>query len=572
MFFGLIPLLVLAGVVVVIVKAVRPNGGSAPRDAGPVILRRFFQYATLYGVLIVVAVGFTGLLEQILPEGEVVRRGSTDAARALSFVIVGVPVYLGIGAWVNRQLDDPRERASFGWSFYLTATLLTALVVAGYAAFDVLSWVLGVEPFDEASFARGVVWGLIWVIHWFLIHRYLEPPRGEGHLIAGSAIALVGLGTALGFGLFTLLDSVYIDLFKTGIVDSFGDDLKQTLAGLIVAGALWWIYWLRNAIRLDRTPMWHVFVLLLGVLSGLSAAIGAATGMLYLILVWIFGDPDFASGARHFEVAPALVATILVGLAFFFYHRLVLAEDGPRRRTEIRRVYEYAIAGIGLLSFAGGVTVLLIAFIQQVIPATEIFDGESDLNIVLGAITFLVVGGPLWWGFWQRIQRERVKHLDSELRSRTRRAYLTLLFGVGGVVALISLVTAAFTTIEDLLDGRFGGATIGDVAPALALVITTGAIAGYHWVVYKEDRDETPAAVASPLREVVLVGAANGNVAEAVSEQLDVRVRVWQRLDLEPAPLDVAALVAELADQTNQRVMVIASPAGHEIIPFAEQR
>lgn len=570
MLFGLLPLLVLGAIVVLIVRAVR-SGGHGPRDAGPVMLRRFFQYATLYGVLIVVAIGFTGLLEQLLGSGgDVVRRGSTDAARAISFVVVGVPVYLGIGAWVNRGLDDERERRSFGLSFYFTATLITALLVAGYAAFEVLTWAFGVADFDEASLARGLVWGVIGVVHWFLIDRFLEE-RGEGHILAGSALSLGHLGTAIGFGLFTILDGLYFNVFETGVANSFGDDLLTALAGVVVAGALWWIYWLRNGIHLERTVLWNAYTLLLGVFSGLSAAIGTAAGILYLVLVWLVGDPDPSRASRFFEPIPALISVIVLGGLFFFYHRAVLAEAGPRRRTEIRRVYEYVIAGLGLLSFAAGITVLILVIIQQIMPSGRIIETDSDINVVLGSITLLVTGGPLWFGFWRRIQRHRYEQPQSELRSRTRRAYLALLFGLGGVAALISLVVAVFSILEDLLDGNFGAGTINDVAPALAIVLTTGAISGYHWVVFREDRAETPAAITSPLREVILLGiTAPGALAE-LAEELDVRVRFWDRVDEVPAPLDAARLAEELADTTHERVLVMAAPGGHEIVPFAER-
>ncbi|NND02483.1 MAG: hypothetical protein HKN91_06830, partial [Acidimicrobiia bacterium] len=208
----------------------------------------------------------------------------------------------------------------------------------------------------------------------------------------------------------------------------------------------------------------------------------------------------------------------------------------------------------------------------QITPSARIIDTDSDINVVLGSITLLVTGGPLWWGFWRRIQLIRSAQPESELRSRARRAYLALLFGVGGVTALISLVVAVFRFIEDLLDGNLGGGTFNDIAPALALVLTTGAIAGYHWVVFKEDRADTPAAIASPLREVILLGITAPGAMAALAEQLDVRVRFWDRIDEVPAPLDVSSLAAELADVSEERVLVMATPGGYEIVPFAERR
>jgi len=570
MLVGILPLLVLGGIVALVVRAVGRRGGDGPKESGTVVLRRFFQYAVLLGLLVVVAIGLTGILEQILPaEGAVIRRDRSAIARSLSFLVVGIPVYLGVAAWIKRQLQDVTERASFGWSFYLTAALLTSLAVAAFAAFDILTWTFGAEPYDRASTSRLIIWGAIWVAHWFVADRYLESARGEGHLIAGSAGSLVAVASAVGFGVSVVLDALYSNLFETGVVSGFGDDIALAAAGAIVGGAIWWLYWLLNAHTLERSSLWHAHVMLVGVLGGLFAAIGSATTLLYTTLEWFLGDVSGASAAAQFDVLPALVGGGLVGGGVFFYHRAVLADQAGTARTEIRRIYEYVIAAVGLLGLATGLTILLVALLQQLVPASDVVAGESELNTLLGAVTALVVGGPLWWWFWSRIQRIRFADVAREVRSRTRRAYLALLFGIGGVTALVSLVVAVFAIFEDIFEGRFGGDTISDAAPAIALVLTTGAIAGYHWLAFKEDRAETPAAMQSPLKEVVLLGVDGSHLAARLSEELDVRVTQWDRLDVPGGPVEIARLAAELESAPYERVMVIAWEGGHRVVPFA---
>ena len=50
-------------------------------------------------------------------------------------MVVGAPVYVGIAIWIRRQLANASERASFGWSFYVTAALLGAV---SYVVLDAL--------------------------------------------------------------------------------------------------------------------------------------------------------------------------------------------------------------------------------------------------------------------------------------------------------------------------------------------------------------------------------------------------------------------------------------------------
>jgi hypothetical protein len=305
------------------------------------------------------------------------------------------------------------------------------------------------------------------------------------------------------------------------------------------------------------------------VVGGLFTAIGAATTLIYTTLEWFLGDPVTASRAAQFDVLPPLIGAGLIGLGLFIYHRAVLAEKAAAVRPEIRRVYEYIIAAVGLLGLASGLTVLLVALLQQLVPGSDLVAGESALNTLLGAITILAVGGPLWWWFWSRIQRVRFADAPAELRSRTRRIYLGLLFGVGGVTALISLVVGVFAILEDIFDGRFGGDTIADAAPAIALVLTTGALAGYHWLAFKEDRADMPAALSSPLREVILLGVINaGSLASRLAAEFDIRVTRWDRLDMPGGRVDATELVGTLEASMFERVMVIAWEGGHRVIPF----
>src|SRR5690606_4252626 len=82
---------------------------------------------------------------------------------------------------------------------------------------------------------------------------------------------------------------------------------------------------------------------------------------------------------------------------------------------------------------------------------------------------------------------------EGELASPTRRVFLFILFGLVGLVAVITLLVGVFILLEDMLDGRLSAETIRSMRFALGLLATSGAVAWYHWSVYRDDREAAPA-------------------------------------------------------------------------------
>src|SRR5450830_1320783 len=131
--FGLLfSLLSTAVPIILVVWAVRHfgnRGGGQRNDARSV--RRFFQYLLLFGLLIVAAVGLSELLGLPFQQTTLAGDNSSAVARALTFTVFGIPMFLLLAAWSRRHLQrDPDEAQSVGWAFYLTVAPLTALIVA----------------------------------------------------------------------------------------------------------------------------------------------------------------------------------------------------------------------------------------------------------------------------------------------------------------------------------------------------------------------------------------------------------------------------------------------------------
>jgi len=482
----LIQIGVMVGIVVLIVKAVGGRDKSSTESAG-IVIRRVFVYLIMLAMLAVVAIGLGGLIDAALPESGELVDSSADAARSISFVIVGLPILAGLAVYTARRLKaDSREQESTGWAFYLTVALLSSLLVTMALVGAAFSEIASGDTPERTTTITAVIWAGIWTAHWLILRRF--PPKGaQVHVLAGSAIGLIWAFTGAIATVSALATTIYDGLFLNSLTEGGIDDLLRPATVLAVGLPVWWWYWFRHGREADRTTMWHVYTLLLGVLGGVVTVVTGAGTVLFSILTWFLTDVSDAAG-EHFEVLNGAVAALLVGGAVWVYHTHVLGDRGDRVRSEIDRVYDYLVSGSGLVVAASGVATLIAAALKGIAGQDSVTTSSGDILPI--ALTLLAIGVPLWWHYWATAQRYMHSDPTSELGSIARRIYLVGLFGVAGVVAVISLILVVFILVEDLLDGVFGSGTVDDTAIAIALLATTGAVAWYHFAVFREDRNE----------------------------------------------------------------------------------
>ena len=551
----------LAVLVAIVVGAVRYLTGrrGGPGDGHGV--RRFFQYLILLGLLVVVAVGISELMG-LAVSGRPLGDAPTAVARALTFTLVGAPLFVVVALWTRRLMrSDPGEVRSLGWAAYLTVAGLVAAVVAATAVYSLGYEALADGRLDAAALARLVVWGTLWALLRGFEERTLDHERRSLHWLIGT---LIGWGTSL-VGLTAVLSVSLEALLVPGpdLVLGGGVDLAAAVAVVAAGVPLWFAYWIRGLARRPGTVLWLGHVLVMGVGASLVTTLAGASVVLYRVLVWFLGDA--AGGLDRFvgDSVPA-VAAATVGALSWWYHRAVLGQRVPGERTEVTRLYEYLLAAVALLAAATGVALLVVAFLRAVVPPGEQLLAASVVNAVLAAVTLLVVGGPLWLLFWRRIERSTAAQPVAEASSPTRRIYLVLLFGVAGVVAVIVLLVLAFMVINDALQGRLGAATIRSAAVPLGLIVAAGAVSGFHWLVFRADRARVPRAAArvGP-REVLLVGPRDDALVDQVRRATRARVEVWQ------APgggWPVPEVLALLARVTHAQALILLEPGGPRLI------
>lgn len=559
-------LLLPIAVIVLVVFGIRKIGsGQAHGALQGHSVRRFFQYLLLYGLIVVSALGLSGLLGRILERSTLVVADKTDLARNLSFVVVGIPLYAFLAFWTRRRFsEDPSEARSFGWGFYVTLTSITSLAVGMFALHDMILWAFRVDDFRGGALARLIVWGGVWGVHWWVHLRSAPLVNWRVHHLLGSLIAL---GTVV-VGVDQLISGAVQRLWSFGgdaIFVPHGDPILRGAITLIVGAPIWYLYWIKNYSKGTRDSLWYVYVLLVGVGGGLVVSVVSASTVLYSALVWLVGDPGSSDAATHFRNVPTTFGAVCVGLITWWYHHAMLEEDRKAIRTEVQRVYEYLMAGIGLLAAAGGLAMILVALVEA-LSSSSVISGSGATNALLAAATLLVVGSPVWWIFWRRIQRAIAKFPADEHASPTRRVYLFILFGLGGIVAVVTLLVGVFFLFDDIFKGSFGLETIRRMRFAVAILITTGAIAGYHWMIYRSERELMSVGIVGP-RLVILVGPKDAELSRVVSKLTGGRVQFWARKDDQVGTWVQGEVINALKESEDDAIILIADSRGLQAIP-----
>jgi hypothetical protein len=559
-FGGLIQLVFWGAIIFGIVKLVQGAGsraGGRSEDA-PMTVKRLFVFGSLYAALHVAAWGVAGLIAALDADSAV--RGERAAA-PLAMAVVGLPVLFLLGRWVWRSRTEFRDRGA-AFSLYINLALVTALVVVMVNAVAVADWLVGDASYSGIAVGGLLVWAPIWAAHWWL-YRTERASVTNFHVYVGAAAGLAAMagfgGALLGRLLTQLLDSG-TDVALTARTDA---DVATWVVGFFVGAVVFAWYWVQTGIREVRDTLWHSYVVLIGVLGGLITAVTGAAISLYSLLQWWFGDPDATSAVRHFDeyVVPAGSA-LVVGLAIWLYHRRVLGTvRGPR--TEVQRVYDYVVAAVGGITAVVGVVILVIGFQEAVFPPAD--SRASEANTLIGALTALGVGVPLWAQAWRRISRARRTDETAEVASPVRRSYLFGLVGVSGVIGLVSLIILLVVVFGDLL-GDGGEPLRNDVQIPIALLFATGVVAGYHFLLIREEREV--AAVLERPKQVVLV-TDHDELAGAVQELTGAQVTVLHRLDANGEWDDPAAVAAAIEGSPYDDLLVVPGPAGAvQVIPY----
>lgn len=526
----------------------------APAAGGVQTVRRLITYLLLFIMVVIASIGLSGLLERVLDaRNAIAYSGSAGLAQSLAFALIAGPLAAVLWWLVWRESAISRDRASVAWPLYLVLTSTVALLTFTLALFDWATVLIRGE-WRASSLATAIVWGLVWLWHYWM---WRHPAKGPTRLVgvAPAIASLIGLWMAvwgLVFALATLIDAATATVSASVVVESpLWQSVLQPLVWAVGGGLLWWWHWFRAGVRGQRTGFATVLLVLITGVAAFALFVFGVVLTLYVVLRLV--ATTSVPLIVVLEPLGVAVASAAFGALVLVYHRRVVA----RHPDAVGKATGLVMAGVALATVATGVGVTVNSLLAGV--GTPLV--ASDLRpLLLGGISMLLVGGVLWWATW----RPERASAPERVATPGRRIYLVVIFGVSALVALITLLVIGYQLFSFLLDGATGGSLLDRLRQALGLLVATALVAAYHFALWRHDR--TVAGTQEPPRTIgrlTLVTSADPEpLVDALREATGARVTVLRRTDAVAGEPDAAALVSALDGVAADHVLLVAGAKG----------
>jgi hypothetical protein len=514
------------------------------------VARRIYIYLISYISLLLMLSGASDLLRLLLDAILGTPAPIVDASyqreqysRAGAMLLVGAVVWAIHWMLAQRSVagggpEATEERLSVLRKLLIYGVLFTTAAQVFFALYGLIQGVLALHAGPGAESLSGVVsrtvptllvYGIGWLYYQQVRRRdnAVTPERGGAATVRRWYYYLVNFG-ALSFamsGIAGLARYVW-ELITTGgamgIVENTGLPWEFTTnTGWIIAGlGFWLVHWLPvqrlTAVSADEQHAVLRKVYLYGIIfETVAVTLTSVALFLYNLLRYLLGTNPLADSGKSLLTAAAepLLTALVYGL-FWAYHRRVLAWDAglvgeEPRQAGIRRLYHYLVALIALAVLASGVTSMLRLLIDLWLggSATSALNRQTWGDQISLFATLILVGAPVWYANWFRLQRWAMAADGSADRQAVlRRIYLFLIL-FASVITLLASTGWIIYQILRTLGESFSGSLISDMSWALGAAVTGAVLLAYHLRVLLGDQRAGTGAPVAPHGEPATVPA-----------------------------------------------------------------
>ena len=475
-------------------------------------IRRLYFYAVASISLDAVVWGVIVLLRSIF-NPDVVTDSAQALARAISLVLVGVPIFLFHWLWSQRAaVREEEEKAASLRAVFLYGVLLATLipVVQNLLAFINRTLLSGAA----LAVSRAVIGGTqTWVdnliaivINGVVAYYFMNVLRGEWKTLAEKEnfteirrlYRFVWMLYSLLMVIFGAQQAIrYVFAMPVNVLGGLGRETAINAIALLVVGTPIWFYTWRVVQDALADPAEKESNLRLGILyllslSGVITVLTAAGNLIFLILDQLIGE-----GAATAEFIQKAGGPISIGVplaviwAYYGYwlNQQIGYEELAPRRAGKKRLYFYILSAIGLAaSFVG--TTMIVQLIIDILTGQSMLGEYGFSERLAGSIATIAVGLPLWLMTWRPMQDEALTEGntgDHARRSIVRKTYLYLVLFASVIGGMVAAVTLVFTLINAALGGSAMGNFVNSVLNSLQFFVLFVVLLLYHLSALRKD-------------------------------------------------------------------------------------
>jgi len=355
--------------------------------------------------------------------------------------------------------------------------------------------------------------------------------------------------------------------FSETILTTTGtNELTRGLVTALIAVPTWYFYWFSDRTRAERSQLWNLYLLLVGVGGSLVATLVSASIIFYDALVWFFGDANTNAAWVHFDRVPGATGALIATVISFTYHSRILASHHESEEGEIGRIYRYLLSGIGLATSSVG-TVTFVVSIVETFAQDDLLVGRSPRNSLLLAITLLVVGLPVWQILLRRTTLHINQDPEREIPAISRKVYLFTVVGISAIAVVASALTITVQIFQGLFGGDLGGGTWRETSYAISILVV-GILAGlFHLQIIRHVRSHT-GPKSKTHKFLLMIGPADKSFARDLERSTGARVEIVESLDGLATVWDRDKVERLLAENKESEIALIADAGQIRAIPI----
>lgn len=502
-------------------------------------IRRLYFYLVAFISIEVVLWGLVGLLRSIAED--TISGGADALAQALALILVGVPIFLIHWLWVQRAAarDEEEKTATLRAVFFYGILLATLIpVVQNLLSFIDRALIQGAglelgrafSTFREQTLADNLIAivmnAIVAAYFWNILQREWETLSDKENFTEVRRLyryiwMLYGLLMTV-FGAQQVLRFLFY--IPGDVLGELGREIMVNGVALLLVGTPIWVYSWRiiQSSLVDPAEMGSTLrlgILYLLALGGVMTVLTTGSMVLNALLTWVLGaDWTFRDFIQ--QIGGPVSIGIPLGLVWFYYghwlNRHIEVEGDRVRRASMKRLYNYILAFIGLVTAFIGVASLF-SFIIDMISGFGILMNDATRGRLATSISSIAIGLPLWLLMWRPMQAEAMAQDemgDHARRSVLRKIYLYLaLFAsvIGGMATAVGLV---YQLIRVLLGGGIGSDFVSNILNLIQLLFLFGVVLIYHLNVLRMDGASTADSLVNKQSaySVLVVDSGNGFV------------------------------------------------------------